>query len=212
MRRWRRLLLHHVIFHPISRYMQRQDKKKFLQTLPAQSEYLRDVIEYNLSVGEHKYTRTMRAVPLYRLADARPNDHVLIIGPRDVHELLIAWCCGFTWTRIHGLDLYSRNPKIIVADAADTALLSDAFNVIISSASFSYFHDPDVVLDEMVRILAPGGRLIFNASHSPGSQWVGNGISDWRPLLEKRGLIVYHYDAYMKRKDATISTYGATKA
>jgi SAM-dependent methyltransferase len=210
MRRYRRLLLDPHIFQAISAYMQRRDRRTPLTHILT-SDYIRDVKSYNLSVGEPKITRTRRAEALYKLVNATPDDQLLIVGPRDVHELLLAWCYGFSWDKITGLDLYSRNPKIVVGDAANTMFPARSFSVIVSSMTFSYFKDPDAGVAEMARILQPQGVLIFNGTYNATSSWHGNHVKDWRPYLLKHGLSTFHHHTYVKRENAVITTYGAIK-
>ena len=159
----------------VSSVMQRWDKRR----QPVSHFYgghLGTVRTYNAGVSESKITRTRRAEELYRLLTITPTDDVLICGPRDVHELYMAWCYGASWKRITGLDLTSRNKKILVGDMAHTTFRDESFDVIVASATLSYLEDIPAGLHEMYRILRKGGTFAFTHTYDPGSEWVGNRI------------------------------------
>lgn len=47
------------------------------------------------------------------------------------------------------------------ADAHDLPFDDDSFDVVVCASTFHYFVDPDTVLGEMERVLAPGGRVVI---------------------------------------------------
>lgn len=171
-------ILKRPFFQVVSSVLQRWDKRR----QPVSHFYgghIGAVRTYNAGVSAGKITRTRRAEELYKLLDIKGTDDVLIVGPRDVHELYMAWCYGASWSRITGLDLSSRNPKILVGDMEATAFKDESFDVIVSSATISYVEHMWTCLIEMRRILRHAGALAFTHTYDPESEWVSNRHSPW---------------------------------
>mgnify|MGYP003577106085 CR=1 FL=1 len=196
----RSLLLRPRLFQLVSCALQRRDKVRAVSTRPW-TPYRERVVTYNTSVGNPKITRTPRAEDLYALVKERLRGaDVLIVGPRDVHELLMAWCYGATWDRITGIDLVSRNPKILVRDMAQSGFQDQSFDVIVASATISYLESVRDGLVEMRRVLRPGGLFAFTHAHDPQSDWHGNRVSAAHMLLlcEESGFTVRHHAVKFK--------------
>lgn len=174
----RRLLRSPLLFQAISTRLQKADKKRGISELwDNATPHDMKVHKYNRSVGEGKITRTRRAEPLYRLVQKRlPAADVLIVGPRDRHELFLAWTYGAKWAKITGIDLASCNYKILARHMADTKFLSESYDVIVSSATISYLEDVVAGLREMYRILRPGGAFAFTHTYDPKGEWPGNRV------------------------------------
>jgi hypothetical protein len=78
--------------------------------------HYRSVHTYNAWVTQEKVvTKTRRAQTLYGILSlTRPEpsrDRLLIVGPRNVQELLIAWLYGSSWELMVGIDLYSTTRR-----------------------------------------------------------------------------------------------------
>ncbi len=101
-------------------------------------------------------------------------------------------------------------------DAGPLPFDSGAFDVVVSDSQLEHRFDPDTALDEMVRVLRPGGRLILllpNTAHWRVRWWLLRGrfpylpntptdwlhlrfftVSDTKAQLAARGLRVEHLD------------------
>jgi len=117
----RYLLLEPRIFDGVSCAMQLRDLVRLgkIRETALEDPFYARVHRYNTGVARKKViTRTRRAEILYQILSVPSRDlgkeQLLIVGPRDVHELLIAWLYGYRWDNIHAIDLYSTNPKIAV--------------------------------------------------------------------------------------------------
>lgn len=51
--------------------------------------------------------------------------------------------------------------RIVQADAHNLPFADDSFDIVPCASTFHYFSHPDVVLDEVRRVLRPGGRLVL---------------------------------------------------
>jgi SAM-dependent methyltransferase len=181
------------------------------------------VFDYNAGVTSRKVvTTSRRAEVFYHILLLPPRDvsrdRLLIIGPRNVQELFIAYLHGFSWGNIEGVDLYSTNPRIRVMNMEAMEHPDQSFDAVAMSNTFGYSKDPLRCLSEVARVLKPGGRFAFGANYiaKPG-QWPTNNLrpEEVRGMLESLGLRVYHEHWYQKVNalgdDQLITNFGAVK-
>ena len=125
-------------------------------------------IRHNLQEIRNKYITTTRRVEVaYQIATTPmrsvENEKLLIIGCRNVMELHQARFAGFSWCNIQGLDLFSTNDKILTMNMEDMSGIEDSsYDVVTMINTLAYSSKPNVALLEVVRILKPGGRFVFN--------------------------------------------------
>jgi SAM-dependent methyltransferase len=204
----RHLLLQPRIFDVVSCLAQLRDLRALARiraTAPSDPFYAK-VADYNAGVTETKVvTTTRRAEIYYRVLALPPRDlsaeTLLIVGPRNVHELLIAWLYGYRWKNIHAIDLYSTNPKIRVMNMEAMTFPDDAFDAVVMANTLAYARDTFRCLSEVARVLKPSGRFVFGATYFPeGRDWPGNLVSghDVRQMLKKLSLAVVFYHALDK--------------
>lgn len=86
-----------------------------------------------------------------RLADSLSPLASVVLGV-DIAEAMISVACA----RSH-----PENVRYSVMDATRTALKSECFDAVISLGMFEYLSDPSPFLSEILRILKPGGRVVF---------------------------------------------------
>ena len=204
----RRHLLEPRIFDLVSCLMQLRDLRalaRIRDSRPPDTFYAK-VADYNAGVTERKViTTTRRAEIYYQILSLPPRDPrvetLLIVGPRNVHELLIAWLYGYRWKNIQAIDLYSTNPKIRVMNMEAMTFLDDSFDAVVMSNTLAYARDTFQCLSEVARVLKPGGRFVFGATYFPQSvDWPGNRVSgnDIRQMLRKLSLAIVFYSAFDK--------------
>jgi SAM-dependent methyltransferase len=209
----RRLLLKPGVFDFVSCVMQLRDLRavgRIRDSLPGNAFYAK-VADYNAGVTERKgITTTRRAEIYYRILSLPPRDlgaeRLLIVGPRNVHELFIAWLYGYRWKNIDAIDLYSTNPKIRIMNMEAMTFPDDTFDAIVMSNTLAYAQDTFQCLSEVARVLKPSGRFVFGATYFPQSKdWPGNRVSgnDIRQMLKKLSLAVFFYSAFDK-----VNTHG----
>lgn len=200
----REVLLQPRIFDLISLLLQLRDYRSLMridQLDLSEDAYHKEVHSYNAGVTQQKLiTTTRRAELVYRVIAMPPRklggEELLIIGPRNVHELFIAWLYGFTWSRIRGIDLYSTNPKIVRMDMENMTFQEGTFDAVVMSNTLAYASDTFKCLSGIYRVLRPGGRLVFGATYDPGdTRWAGSGIggSEMLSMLRKLGFELYYY-------------------
>lgn len=167
-----------------------------------ESDHVATSREANAQVTKAKLiTTTRRAEPIYRIAtriDSAPAaERLLIVGPRNVQELLIAWLHGFSWDNIAAIDLYSTHPKIAAMDMHDITLPPESVDVVTMVNTLSYSSEIPLVLRNVARVLKPGGRFCFSHTHWPEHQtWPGTRvpIKEVLAACEAAGLRVYHHE------------------
>ena len=110
-----------ILIFPLSlfNYVFKKDNRD--KRLRKKSDDLEEVRNYNFSVTFGKLiTRSRRAEIYYKISSLiipdLANKKLLIIGPRNVQELYMAWIYGFSWKNIQAIDLYSSHNKIKVMD------------------------------------------------------------------------------------------------
>jgi len=179
-----------------------------LQTTGASGDaHIGAVHEYNASKTVAKLvTSTRRAEPVYRIASQPSRDvsgeQLLIVGPRNVQEFLVAWIHGFRWRNITAIDLYSAHPKIGVMDMHRITCPDESFGVVTMVNTLGYASDIGKVVAGVYRILQPGGRFCFSHAHVPESNttFPGDLVSGDAVLSACRnaGFVVYFHHAIPK--------------
>jgi len=204
----RYLLSRPRIFDVVSCVMQLRDARALARIgdAPPGDSFHARVADYNAGVTLKKViTTTRRAEICYRVLGLPPRDlrreRLLIIGPRNVQELLIAWLQGYRWQHIEAIDLYSTNPKIRIMNMEAMTFPDESFDALVMSNTLAYARDTFQCLAETARVLKPSGRMVFGATYFPRSEdWPGNHVSgtEIRAMLRKLSLAVTFYQAFDK--------------
>lgn len=194
-----RLLLKPVIYDLYAIWVQLRDQRRMNNIVAPDTDQISDAdvsIRHNLNeIATKVVTTTRRVEPAYQIATVPWRDlskeKLLIIGCRNVMELHQAWMLGFRWTNIFGGDLFSTNPKILELNMEDMPEIADeSFNVVTMVNTLAYTTQPEKAFAEVSRILAPGGRFVFNYSfpkipiHAL-SDFSGDKLPDQRHVTEE---------------------------
>lgn len=169
-------------------------------------DYHQHVHDYNAGVTAAKQIhRTRRAEEYYQILEMPPRDvsteKLLIIGPRNVMELFIAWLHGFSWKQIGAIDLYSTNPKIIEMNMEGMTFPPNSFDAVAMSATLAYAADTRKVLQGVFDVLRPGGRFAFGQTFAPdGVEWGGSHHTGeaTKAMLDEIGFETYFYRGVSK--------------
>lgn len=204
----RRILLMPRVFDVISCAMQFKDLRRLaaIREETSGDPFYARVHDYNAGVTERKViTTTRRAEVLFQILSLPPRDlsreTLLIVGPRNVHELLLAWLYGYRWSNLEAIDLYSTNARIRVMNMESMTYPSDAFDAVVMSNTLAYAKDTFRCLSEVARVLKPAGRFVFGATYFPGGTgWPGNLVTgnEIREMLRKLSLNLVFYYAFDK--------------
>lgn len=171
------------VFDFFSLFIQLLDLKrvKKLSIFYKEDKYYDKVKQYNGTKTKDKLiTTTRRAEELYQIISTLsgpyiPTSKLLIVGPRNVQELFLAWTFGFKWKNIAGIDLYSTNKKIKVMDMSNMNFAEETFDYVSMANTLTYAKDVNKVLIEVARVLKPGGMFVFGLTYSPeDKEWHSN--------------------------------------
>jgi SAM-dependent methyltransferase len=174
------------IFDLLSWWLQTADLRRLSainRSYTVDDAHHRSVQDYNAGVTKSKViTTTRRAENLYRLLANRRRhvgkDRLLIVGPRNRAELLLAWVHGFSWSNTTAIDLYSVNPKIHVMNMEAMTWPAESFDAVTMANTLSYAADTRRAIGEVARILKPGGHFAFTATYDPGGErWKEDEVS-----------------------------------
>ena len=102
--------------------------------------------------------------PVYNNAESLS---VLSIGPRNEMEIFHLMAMGFHPNNIEAIDLVSNSPMIKVADMHDIPYEDNRFDVAVSGWALPYSKDHQKAVDEMVRVLKPGGLFCIGFTRIP---------------------------------------------
>jgi SAM-dependent methyltransferase len=198
-----------------------------VQSIPATAyendAHLSGVHAYNSNVTTKKMlTSTRRAEPVYVVAGLPSRNLVdnklLIVGPRNVQEFLIAWMHGFSWKNIKAIDLYSTHPKIVVMDMHRVEFPDNSFDVVTMVNTLGYASDIKIVLEHVYRVVAPGGRFCFTHAHAPDDPLFAGDLVSGEAVLEmcrSLGFRTYfhHFDSKVnsRKKFQTTHLIGVEK-
>lgn len=191
---WRHALLAPRLFDLVSCLWQQKEawRMQVTDSLP------HEAYAYNVGVTKSKpWVRTRRAERLYHLLTLPPavpaQERLLIIGPRTVQELYLAWLYGFPWSQMRAIDLYSLHPKIQVMDMERMTFPNESFDALALSNTLAYATDLRACLQGLCRVVRRGGRMAFETVYAPQDQrWTTHAIPDQqvREWLEECGLTV----------------------
>jgi SAM-dependent methyltransferase len=197
-----------VVFDLISLTMQWRDLSRLGRIREkywvANDPHHRRAQDYNAGVTQAKgITTTRQAEDIYEILALPPRpldrEKLLIVGPRNIQEFLIAWIHGFSWRLMRGIDLYSTNPKIVPMNMEAMTFPDASFDAVGMSATISYAKDVGVCIKEIARVLKPGGRFAFGAPYDPLSvDWKGDHVTavQMHRLLHEAGFDIYYHHAW----------------
>lgn len=162
-------------------------------------------------------------MPLFSCECFKPSGDTLIVGPRNEHDLFLYASLGGAWSKLRGIDLISYSPKIDLGDMHSLPYPSASFDTIICGWTLSYSKQPSKAVDELLRVLRPGGMISIGVEYSimtpddsralqstlDGDNYdLGfddkgkralNSTADLKALLPENCLIFFEHDAPLKR-------------
>lgn len=137
----------------------------------ASSDAFRITIPHNIkSLGQCNTRIDLLVKPLSVLESVNKNSKVLIVGPRDEHDLFTLIGHGFSQKKIRGLDLISYSPLIDLGDMHNTFYPDSTWDVIIVGWTLSYSSTPQKFAEEMIRIARNGALIAIAVEYSTMSE------------------------------------------
>ncbi len=202
------------------RYLKRVKK---IERISNVSDYLNDVIDYNYSITLKKLiTRDRRAEIYYQqirlITKDLSNKKLLIIGPRNVHEIYLAWLYGFKWKNIKAIDLYSTHPNIEIMDMNNLTFPENTFDCVVMANTLPYSENTERTIMQVSSVLKPSGIFSFGGNFALGSdRWRGNKIDGKTvyKFLKKAGMRIFVHNPIERNSShgvrQTINNFGAQK-
>lgn len=193
-----------VVFDVVSFFMQLKNIRKVKELnneTGSEQNYHEKVKQYNAGVTYGKLiTTTRRSEVIYQISTLYlprnvANDKLLIIGPRNIQELFIAWLYGYKWKNIHAIDLYSTSNKIQKMNMEELTFDDNSYDCVTMSATLAYASNTEKVIEGIARVLKPGGLFVFGATYDPNNKkhWIGSDVSgeDIHEILKKYYLDIF---------------------
>ena len=156
----------------------------------SEGSFLGEVASYNKSqMWEWHRVRTEKLMAVLRCVDDMPaRPRILVIGPRNEAELLLLNLYRFPFEDIEAIDIFSYSPLIKLHDMHDIQFPAGTFDVVYSAWTLPYAHDLGKVVEEVVRVLKPGGIVACGYSVEKAVSTIGGkslqGGNDLKALFE----------------------------
>lgn len=124
-------------------------------------------VQHNLRGLQHCNNRMELLIkPLSVIETISERAQVLVIGPRNEHDLFCLIGNGFLPGHVTGLDLISYSPLIKLGDIHEAPFSDNAFDVVVCGWTLSYSRDPKRFAQEIARIVKPGGVVAMGVEYS----------------------------------------------
>lgn len=133
--------------------------RRKLRTMESPDSYPATV-EYNLPSLKVANPRMLKLVrPLSIIETMNRDSKILVIGPRNEHDLLLLVANGFRWENLEGIDLISYSPKIRLSDMHAMPYADGTWDAVLSGWTLAYSHAPEKAAQEMLRVTKDGGLI-----------------------------------------------------
>lgn len=128
--------------------------------------------------------------PLTAIEKINPESKVLIIGPRNEHDLYLLASEGVKMKNITGLDLISYSSRIKIGDMHQMEFADNSFDAVVFGWTLSYSSTPQLAMNEIMRVTKPGGLIAVGVEYSEldknaSEELLGYSIQDYEKLTER---------------------------
>jgi hypothetical protein len=144
--------------------------RRRLKTLESADAFQMTIPHNMKSLGQCNTRIDLLIKPLSVLESVNKNSKVLIVGPRDEHDIFTLIGHGFSKKKIRGLDLISYSPLIDLCDMHNTLYPDCTWDVIIVGWTLSYSSKPSRFVEEMIRIARNGALIAVAVEYSTMSE------------------------------------------
>lgn len=107
-----------------------------------------------------RYKRIVLKLLPFINKNERLNKSVLCVGCRNIFEIDEFKQVGFG--DVKGIDLFSNNPEILIMDMHNMNFKNNTFDVIYSADSLEHCYDPQLAIDNMLKVLKNGGYICLS--------------------------------------------------
>ena len=87
-----------------------------------------------------------------------------------------------TWAQMAEADARAGGPAYSLAEAASLPFVEDSFDAVVACLVFEHIDPLEPAIDEVARVLRPGGRFAFFLNHpllqTPGSGWIDDHFAE----------------------------------
>lgn len=156
--------------------------------------------------------------PLTAIEKIKSDSKVLIIGPRNEHDIYLLSSYGVRLENITGLDLITYSGKIKIGDMHSMEFDDHSFDAVVCGWTLSYSSDPQKAIDEIVRVTKNNGIIAIGVEYSElkeseSKELLGYSIQEFKKLetrinstaqicnlfARKLKHIYFNHDAPLKR-------------
>ena len=128
--------------------------------------------------------------PLTAIEKIKSDSKVLIIGPRNEHDIYLLNSYGVKLENIVGLDLISYSSKIKIGDMHSMVFDDNSFDAVVCGWTLSYSSYPQKAIDEIVRVTKNRGIVAIGVEYSElkeneSKQLLGYSIQEFNKLEQR---------------------------
>jgi SAM-dependent methyltransferase len=156
--------LRHVWVYLRAFYFIRMRRK--LRTLSSEDSYKTTVMHNRRSLYAANNRMNLLLFPLSVIETLGPTSRILVIGPRNEHDLYTLVALGFSIENVVGLDLISYSPRITLGDMHAIPFPDNSFDAVVCGWTLSYSATPRRAADEIRRVVRAGGVVAIGVEYS----------------------------------------------
>ena len=159
---WKEICLNPFIYKFIGSLFYFANRRK-VKILKGIDPILKDGFNHNFKYREENLqdrpNKCFRIIRSHNLNLSKSK--LLIIGPRNFSELLLAFFHGFRWKNIFGLDLYSEHPKVKLANIENIQNNNSEYDVIVCSGVLNYVNKLSLSMNNLIKLTKNGGLIVI---------------------------------------------------
>lgn len=134
-------------------------------------------------------------LPLVSIEKINENSKILIIGPRNEHDLFLLNSHGIKMNNMTGLDLISYSPYIKIGDMHKMEFADNSFDAVIFGWTLSYSSQPQKAIDEIIRVTKNEGLIAVGVEYA--------GMDESGIEISPTDYLIQEYDKLNKRINST---------
>lgn len=108
--------------------------------------------------------------PLTAIEKINKDSKILVIGPRNEHDLYLLNAQGIKFKNIIGLDLMTYSSRIKIGDMHNMDFPDNSFDAVVFGWTLGYSSNPQKAIDEVIRVCKDKGLVAVGQEYSAMSE------------------------------------------